>query len=268
MSEDIVVVVIDTETTGLEPQLGAEIVELAVRFGLQDTAETKFWRVRPLLGIPAEATAVHGITMGDVRECPTFGEVAGEIARTLERADVIVGYNPDYDIRMITAEMERSECSLVLNQVVIDCKRLWDIYEPRPDRTLANAYKRFVDPAGFENAHGALKDAHATAVVLREQLKQLNLGELGWPELDPERQLWWGPSSHVLLQGKVLVCNFGKHRGEPFHKLNPGMLRWIMREAFPWHVRDLADRASRIKRRQKEENMIEELYTWAKMALP
>lgn len=259
------ILVIDTETTGLEPEQGAEVIELGMRMGLSDDAESKIWRIKPLAGIPAEATAINGITMTDVEKAPVFGEIANEVGRMIMRAEAIAGYNPDYDIRMLKAEFKRARLKVRWPEVVICSKRLWDIYQPRPPRDLQAAYREFVDNEGFEGAHSALKDARATAQVLRSQLKRFNLEETPLIELDPERKAWWCGTNHVLWDNGVLICNFGKNKGQPFHTLDYGMLKWILEKDFPKHVKDLATKVMGTPYKAKDPNTLaQDIAEWAK----
>lgn len=262
--DTIVVLVLDTETTGMDPAQGAEVIEVAVRMGLADDAQSAVWKIKPLNGVPADSTAVHGVTEEMTRQWPTFGEIADEIATYFRRADVIVGYNPDFDVKFMDAEFRRAGLTVAMEHVVICGKRLWDKYDPPPARDLQAAYRRFVDPQGFEGAHGALMDARATAQVVRSQLEQLGLQEKSWVELDPERANWWGPSRHVIWDSGQLVCNFGKNKGIPFHKLDNGMLGWIKKNDFPQHVRDLAERCQAPWRGKQEDQVRKETVEWAK----
>jgi len=94
--------VLDTETTGLDGD--AEIVELALVTPngevLLDT------RVRPDTAIPAEASAVHGITDADVAAAPTFPEIYQCLVDLLPRRTV-VAYNADFDRAMLHAAYSR-----------------------------------------------------------------------------------------------------------------------------------------------------------------
>ncbi len=88
-------VVIDTETTGLDRQ--AEIVEIAI---LDLDGQVLFEsRVKPVKGIPAEATRIHGITDEMVKDCPDFGEITPYLFAI--HGHPVTGYNVEFDIRMI-----------------------------------------------------------------------------------------------------------------------------------------------------------------------
>lgn len=87
---------LDTETTGLGSR--AEIIDIAIvdrngRVVLNSL-------VQPERGIPPEATAIHGLTMADVRHAPRWSEIVPHLAR-LVSGRLIVVYNADFDRRMI-----------------------------------------------------------------------------------------------------------------------------------------------------------------------
>ena len=88
---------LDTETTGLENH--AEICEIAVLAA--DGSSLVDTLVRPTGPIPDGARGVHGISDNDVRDAPTFAEVAPWLRDVLDRREVVI-YNADYDTRLLT----------------------------------------------------------------------------------------------------------------------------------------------------------------------
>src|SRR5580765_8954112 len=100
------IVVLDVESTGKE-RATDQIIELCLRFGLSQDAESRTWRIRPLVPIHPEAVAVHGITMEAVAGCPVFPEAAPEFMPFLSAAGVIIGYNVAFDLDMLQAELAR-----------------------------------------------------------------------------------------------------------------------------------------------------------------
>lgn len=258
------ILVLDTETTGMDPDKGAEVIQVACRLGLEDEAQAILWNVKPLHGVTPESTAIHGITDEMTREWPTFGEVADKISWEIARADVLIGYNPDYDVRMLAAEFKRCGMKVKFPGVIVCMKRFWDRVWPRPPRDLSAAYREFVDAEGFEGAHGALADTMATARVARAMIEKADYGGKEWEEFDPERVTWWGPSNHVVWREGVLVCNFGKNKDKPFHLVDAGMLRWIMTQDFPRHVKDLCERSLAIPGRTPDDKIRDLLTSWAK----
>lgn len=195
------IVIFDCETTGID-FANDQIIELCVQRGLlsdlggdtDDCART--WRIRPGVGIQPAAQAIHGISMAELEGCPSFAEVAVEIAAVFATADIIVGYNVAFDIAMLQAEYARLEeahpagRSLDLaGKRIVDALRLWQKCEPR---SLQHAHQRFVGDQ-FAAAHSARADVAATGRVLAGMLKHFGLDEprVDWNQIaivsDPNR---------------------------------------------------------------------------------
>ncbi len=104
---ELSVVMIDVETTGREPSTD-RIVELAIVSGRRgEVTSRNAWLINPTRPIPKEASAVHGITDGDVADKPTFENVAKEIMAALQRA-IPGAYNAPFDRGFLHAEAARA----------------------------------------------------------------------------------------------------------------------------------------------------------------
>lgn len=170
-------VVFDCETTGID-FTHDQIIELCAQHGLHDAAPRQVWRIKPTAAIHPGARAVHGIADEDLVACPSFGEVADEIAAVFAEAEVIVGYNLAFDIDMLQAEyarLERPPLPLA-DKKIVDAYRLWQQLEPR---SLQHAHQKFVGE-GFASAHSASADVAATGRVLAGMLKHYGLAGADW----------------------------------------------------------------------------------------
>jgi DNA polymerase III subunit epsilon len=192
------IVIFDCETTGIDTARD-QIIELCVQRGLEPRADhasagnggnVQTWRIRPAVEMHPAAQAVHGIAMAELEGCPTFGQVADQIAKVFASADIIVGYNVAFDIEMLQAEYGRLGCALDLaGKQIVDALRLWQRCEPR---SLQHAHQRFVGD-GFAAAHSAPADVAATGRVLVGMLRHFKLDERGvdWNQIatvsDPNR---------------------------------------------------------------------------------
>ena len=94
--------ILDTETTGLDGQ--AEIVEVSIID--QDGSVIFDSLVKPLKPIPAEATAIHGITNDMVATAPSWAAIHDRVAEIIASKPLVI-YNADYDLRLMaqTAEL-------------------------------------------------------------------------------------------------------------------------------------------------------------------
>ena len=123
---------IDVETTGIKPR-SDRIVELSVlRIQPDGSQEYKSHRVNPGVTIPADATAIHGITDADVIGEPAFRQYAQSIRDFLEDCD-IAGFNViGFDLPFLEAEFQRAgvEFSRKDHQLV-DSMVIFHMKEPR-----------------------------------------------------------------------------------------------------------------------------------------
>lgn len=238
------IVIFDCETTGTD-RLTDQVIELCVQRGLAEGAPSRTWRIKPTAPIHPGAQAVHGITLAELEGCPSFAEVAGDIAAVFAETDVIVGYNIAFDIDMLQAEYTRIGKPLLdfTGKKIVDAFRLWQQCEPR---SLQHAHQRFVGN-GFEAAHSASADVAATGRVLSGMLRAFNLADHDWDAIatrcDPQhgaRASWVGPSRHLRWEGDVVVLGFGKYANAKVHELAAGpdrsFLRWVVERDFPVHV--------------------------------
>lgn len=237
------IIVLDVESTGKE-RATDQIIELCVRLGLGLDAETRTWRIRPAIAIHPEASAVHGITAGDVASCPPFPNVVPEFLPLITAADVIVGYNVAFDLDMLQAELSRATLPPLdlTGKQIIDVLRLWHHVEPR---TLVAAHQKFCG-AALLDAHQAAADVAATARVLTAMLETFGLTTKAWPELaaisNPfaNRSAWLGPSPHIQWdESGAVVFGFGKYKGCQVAHADRGFLKWILAKDFPPHVKKI-----------------------------
>lgn len=241
------IVIFDCETTGTDRQ-SDQVIELCVQHGLEDGAPSRTWRIKPTVPIHPGAQAVHGIAPADLAACPSFAEVADDIAAMFAQAEVIVGYNIAFDIDMLQAEYTRIGKPMLdfTGKKVVDAFRLWQQCEPR---SLQHAHQRFVG-VGFEAAHSASADVAATGRVLAGMLRSFQLDGQDWDAIackcDPQytaRASWVGPSRHLRWEDGVVVLGFGKYANAPVHQLAAGpdrsFLRWVVERDFPIHVGEI-----------------------------
>ena len=162
-------VVLDLETTGKRVQTD-RIVEISLLKLLPDgTNQIKTRRLNPGIPIPAEATAIHGITDADVANEYYFRQIARSLAVYLEGCD-LCGYNIwIFDLRMLVNEFKRAEVPFsVEGRHIIDPCRIFHKREPRDLRTAL----RFFCGMEHEGAHGAAADVLAALLVLDSQVER------------------------------------------------------------------------------------------------
>ena len=229
------VVFFDLETTGTDINKDriVEICYLKVWPNGNEDAHTM--RINPGMHIPEESSKVHGIYDDDVKDCPTFKEVAKNIAKDFEGAD-IAGFNSNrFDVPLLAEEFLRADVDIDLaRHRFIDVQV---IFHKKEQRTLSAAYK-FYCGKNLEDAHTALADTRATYEVLKAQLDK-------YPDLQNDMKFLSDYSSFtknvdfacrmVYDDNGAEVFNFGKYRGQLVKDVlakDPGYYSWILNSEF------------------------------------
>lgn len=223
-------VVLDTETTGLDARRDRLIEIAAIKYAPKRRPKVFHRRLHPGVSIPPQASAVHGITDADVVECPRFDSVAPRLMRFLVDAD-LAGYNVTFDLQFLLAEFGRCGLDLPLDgRAVIDPMRIFHEREPRD---LAAAVEFYCGCLHL-GTHSALADAAAAAVVLDEQLARYE----DLPRLPADLHRYLVPvdvAGRFRVKEGVIVFGFGKHLGKRLDEVvcdDPGYLDWMLAQDF------------------------------------
>ena len=232
----------DLETTGIDIAKD-RIVEISMVKVMPNGEEiVKTRRINPGMPIPPEATAIHGITDEDVKDCPKFKEIAKSLAAQIEGCD-LAGFNSNrFDIPMLAEEFLRAGVDVDLNRrKFIDVQT---IFHKMEQRNLTAAYKFYCNK-DLTNAHSAEADTMATYEVLKAQLDR-------YPELENDVNFLSKYSSftnNVDFAGRMVynekgqeVINFGKYKGrlvEEVLKSDPSYYAWIMNGDFPLNTKKM-----------------------------
>jgi DNA polymerase-3 subunit epsilon len=234
------IVFFDLETTGTD-HVKDRIVELAfVKISVQGLREHFVKRVNPQMPIPAESSAIHGITDADVANAPTFKQIAHNLAAFIKGCD-FGGYNSNrFDIPVLAEEFLRAGITPDFTERrMVDVQQIFFKMEAR---TLSAAYSLYCGKE-MQNAHSAEADILATIEVLEAQLdKYPTLGNNvqalhdftsgGEEMVDYARRI-------VMKDGKE-VFNFGKYKGQvvtEVFKVEPHYYDWMMNADFPLHTK-------------------------------
>ena len=221
----------DIESTGLNVATD-RIVEISMVKVMPDgSRQVKTRRVNPTIPIPEAARAVHGISDDDVKDEPTFSQLAKSMLQFMEGCD-IAGYNAlNFDIPMLTEEFMRvgldpkfRERNLVDVQVIF--------YKKEP-RTLSGAYKFYCDK-NLEDAHTAQADTMATMEVLEAQLDRypdIENDVAALAEYTKRNKMLDYAGRFILDDNDRPVFNFGKHKGKLVTDVlanEPSYYSWMM----------------------------------------
>ena len=236
----------DLETTGINVT-SDRIVELCyIKVFPNGNEESKSMRINPEMPIPPHSTAVHGITDDDVKDCPTFKEVAKELELTFRDSD-IAGYNSNkFDVPLLVEEFLRAGVEIDLSKRnFVDVQT---IFHKMEQRTLVAAYK-FYCGKNLENAHSALADTRATLEVLESQLDRypdVLANDVGF------LANFTTVNRNVDFAGRIIyndkdeeVFNFGKYKGRKVtdvFRLDPGYYSWMMQGDFALNTKQVLTR--------------------------
>ncbi len=247
----------DLETTGLNV-LRDRIIQIAMIKYKKDSDEPEELEmlINPGIPISEEAMNVHGITPADLRNKPTFQEVAQKIYNFIGNAD-LAGYNSNrFDVPMLIEEFARAGIDFdIEKRRLIDVQRLFYKMEPR---TLRAAYKFYLGKE-FENAHDALSDVKATVDVLKGQLARYENEDF----VDNDGNIIEKPVKNDMQQlheftndlkivdvtqrlkydsNGVIVFNFGKYIGQPVAETlvkDRQYYNWILNKEFSHQVKKI-----------------------------
>ncbi len=266
-------VVFDLETTGLD-LVKDRVIQLSyIKVNADGTEKRANLFINPERNIPAEVTALTGISNDDVKDKPTFKEVAAQLSEKFSGCD-FAGFNSNhFDVPMLAEEFLRAGVDFDFGKCrLIDAQT---IFHKMERRNLAAAYKFYCGRKMEEDfeAHRADQDTEATYRVLMGQLdmyapgrqeeadRQLrnDMDELAAfsktnDNIDFAGRIVWkdmtDANGHVVTgkDGKPLrqeCFNFGKYKGwavvDVLHK-DPGYYSWMMTSDFTYNTKQVLTR--------------------------
>lgn len=266
-------IVFDLETTGLD-FIKDRIIQISyIKVGVDGSEERVNQYVNPDRPIPAEVTTLTGISDEDVKDCPTFKQIAQQLADTFKGCD-FAGFNSNhFDIPMLAEEFLRAGIDFDFGKTrLIDVQT---IFHKMERRNLAAAYKFYCGRKmedDFE-AHKADQDTEATYRVLQAELDMYAPGR----QEEPERQLhndidelaeFSKTNNNVDFAGRIVwkemtdakgnvildadgkprryeAFNFGKYKGwgvaDVLHR-DPGYFSWILGSDFTYNTKQVMTR--------------------------
>ena len=231
----------DLETTGTNISTD-RIVEISVVKVMPDGEQiVRTRRINPEMPIPADATAVHHITDEDVKDCPSFRQVAKSLREFMVGCD-FCGFNSNrFDLPLLAEEFLRAgvEVDFFDKAKYVDVQ---NIFHKKEERTLVAAY-RFYCGKELEAAHSANADTMATYEVLCAQLDK-------YGDLENSVEFLSEFSSRgksADFAGRIGYDNdgkeiftFGKYKGQRVEDIfakEPSYYDWMMNGDFPQYTK-------------------------------
>jgi DNA polymerase III subunit epsilon len=159
-------IVLDTETTGLDPLRGDRLVEIGCveMFNRMPTGQTFHRHINPEREMPAEAFAVHGLSTEFLRAKPLFAEVVDDFLEFIADAPLVI-HNASFDVSFINAELDRIKRPPIARERLVDTLLLARRKHPGVSNRLDDLCSRYAIDNSRRTKHGALLDAELLAEV-------------------------------------------------------------------------------------------------------
>jgi DNA polymerase-3 subunit epsilon len=252
----------DLETTGINIS-NDRIVEISIlKVSPNGTEEKRTDLVNPGIPIPLESSLIHGIYDKDIKDAPSFKELAKNLSNFLKGCD-LAGFNIlKFDVPMLVEEFLRADVNFdISKRKLIDAQKIFHLMEKR---NLSAAY-RFYCNKTLENAHSAEADTLATYEIFKNQIKMyegqevedMKGNKIGVIQNDIEALHNITFQNVVDLAGRMIfndngveVFNFGKHKGKSVVEVlekEPMYYDWIQKNDF---TLDTKRKLTEIKLRQ------------------
>ena len=162
-------IVLDTETTGLDPLQGHRIVEIGAveLFNHIPTGNTYHTFINPQRDVPREAEAVHGLSSGFLKDKPIFSKIVDEFIEFIGETVLII-HNASFDVGFLNAELGFIKRPPILPERIIDTLLLAKKRHPMGPNSLDALCKRYGIDIAKRTKHGALLDSELLAGVYLE----------------------------------------------------------------------------------------------------
>ena len=247
------IIFFDLETTGTD-HAKDRIVELAFVKIMPDGKRDHYVkRINPGIPIPAETTKIHGISDEDVKDCPSFRQIAHHLFDWMKGSD-LGGYNSSkFDLPLLAEEFLRVGINVdFTDRHMIDVQQIFFKME---SRTLSAAYS-FYCGKQLENAHSAEADILATIEVLEAQLDRYTELSHEVPALHQftHTEEYVDYARRIVMKDGHPVFNFGKYKGRKVEEVftqEPQYYDWMMQADFALHTKQkISEILNRMKLRK------------------
>lgn len=235
------IVFFDLETTGLNPKTDRIIEICVIKVHPDGGKEIKTRRINPTIPISEESSEITGITNEDVKDCPTFKQLAKGIYDFILGSD-LSGYNVlRFDIPLLIEEFKRVDIDYSMKDVnVIDVQRIYHKKEPR---TLEAALEYYCNEK-LDGAHAAENDVEATIKVLAGQLEKYD--DIGSTVAEVAKfckdDRWVDTAGRLHWKGSDVAIGFGRKQGmllKDMIKEDRSYIDWILRGEFPEDTKEI-----------------------------
>ena len=162
-------IVLDTETTGLDPASGHRVVEIACLELVNHLPSGRHFQryLNPDRDMPEDAYEVHGLSAVFLADKPRFHEIVDELLTFIDGAPLVI-HNAEFDIRFLNAELTRAGMATLETALAVDTLQMARRKYPGAPASLDALCRRFNIDNSARSLHGALLDAELLAEVYLE----------------------------------------------------------------------------------------------------
>jgi DNA polymerase-3 subunit epsilon len=162
-------ILFDTETTGLEPELGHRVIEIAALELENDLPTGRHFHtlLHPDRDIPEDATRIHGFTVADLAGKPRFADIVEDVVAFFGE-DPLIAHNAAFDFGFLNAEFGRLGLPSLAESRMIDTLALAKTRFPGMPNSLDALCRRFAIDLSARTTHNALLDCRLLAEVYVE----------------------------------------------------------------------------------------------------
>jgi DNA polymerase III subunit epsilon len=162
-------IVLDTETTGLDPASGHRLVEIACLELVNHLPSGRHFQryLNPDRDMPEDAFAVHGLSAVFLADKPRFSEVAQDLLAFIDGAPLVI-HNAEFDMRFLNAELAQAGLAALEGSLAVDTLQMARRKFPGAPASLDALCRRFSIDNSARSLHGALLDAELLAEVYLE----------------------------------------------------------------------------------------------------
>ena len=162
-------IVLDTETTGLDPASGHRVVEIACLELVNHLPSGRHFQryLNPDRDMPEDAYEVHGLSAVFLADKPRFHEIVDELLTFIDGAPLVI-HNAEFDIRFLNAELSRAGMPALETALAVDTLQMARRKYPGAPASLDALCRRFNIDNSARSLHGALLDAELLAEVYLE----------------------------------------------------------------------------------------------------
>jgi DNA polymerase-3 subunit epsilon len=195
-------IVLDTETTGLDPDDGHKIIEIGcVEIINRKVTDNTFHKyINPLREIDIEASKVHGLTASNLSDKPIFHDIYDEFLEYIADSPLII-HNAPFDVGFLKKEFDclQRKDTFIKNEI-IDSLKLARKISPGKKNTLDALCERYSVDNSDRNLHGALLDSRLLAYVYLK----LTIGQNNFNDLSIEQGIHVNDIDNVNKDFKVI----------------------------------------------------------------